>query len=75
MRSLNKTLDGNNPVMKEVNLLKINNSQQMDLTEDQKLETYGKHYFPCTLNTLLPYEYELTCVACGYNNIKRKKRT
>ena len=26
----------------------------------------------CNRNTLLPYEYEVTCVSCGYNVIKRK---
>ena len=26
----------------------------------------------CNRNTLLPYEYEFTCVSCGYNVIKRK---
>ena len=26
----------------------------------------------CLRNTLLPYEYEYTCIACGYNGIKIK---
>ena len=26
----------------------------------------------CNRNTLLPYEYEWTCVSCGFNLIKRK---
>ena len=24
----------------------------------------------CTRNTLLPYEYEWKCIACGYNVLK-----
>ena len=27
---------------------------------------------PCTRNTFLPYEYEYSCIACGYNVKKRK---
>ena len=26
----------------------------------------------CTRNTFLSYEHEYTCIACGYNVIKRK---
>ena len=44
----------------------------MELTEDQKNEKYGKHCGHCNRNTLLSYEYELNCVSCGYNVIKRK---
>ena len=32
----------------------------------------GKHCGHCNRNTLLPYEYEFTCVSCGYNVINRK---
>ena len=45
----------------------------MDLTEDQIIEKYGKHYGHCNRNTLLRYEYEFTCVVCGFNLIKRKQ--
>ena len=44
----------------------------MELTEDEIIEKYGKHCGHCNLNTLLLYEYEFTCIACGYNVIKRK---
>ena len=44
----------------------------MKLTEDEIIEKYGKHCGQCNRNTLLPYEYEWTCVSCGYNVNKRK---
>ena len=44
----------------------------MELTEDQVIEKYAKNCGHCNGNTLLPYEYEFTCVSCGYNVIKRK---
>ena len=44
----------------------------MELSEDEIIEKYGKHCRHCNRNTLLPYEYEWTCVSCGYNVIKRK---
>ena len=37
----------------------------MELTED---EICGH----CNRNTLLAYEYEFTCISCGFNVIKRK---
>ena len=37
----------------------------MELNEDQIIEECG--------NTLLPYEYQWTCVSCKYNVIKRKQ--
>ena len=43
----------------------------MELTEDEIIQRYAKHYGHCNRNTLLPYEYELTCFSCGYNVIKR----
>ena len=39
----------------------------MELKEDEKIEKYGKHCGHCNRNTLLPYEYEFTCLSCGYN--------
>ena len=44
----------------------------MELTEDEIIQKYGKHCGPCNRNTLLPYEYELTCFSCGYMVKKRK---
>ena len=44
----------------------------MELTEDQIIEKYGKRCRRCNRITLLPYEYEFTCIACGYNVNKRK---
>ena len=44
----------------------------MELDEEQIFEEYGKHCAHCNRNTLLPYEYEFTCIACGYNVNKRK---
>ena len=44
----------------------------MELTEDEIIEKYGKHCGNCNRNTLLPYEYEFTCIVCGYNVNKRK---
>ena len=44
----------------------------MSLTEDQRVEKYGKPCGHCNPNILLPYEYEFTCISCGYNVNKRK---
>ena len=44
----------------------------MELTEDQIIEKYAKKCLHCNRNTLLPYEYEFTCLSCGYNVNKRK---
>ena len=44
----------------------------MELTEDQIIEKNAKNFGHCNRNTLLPYEYEFTCIACGYNVNKRK---
>ena len=45
----------------------------MNLSEDQIIEKYAKQCGHCKRNTLLPQEYEFTCVSCGYNIIKRKQ--
>ena len=37
----------------------------MELTEDQIFEKSAKQCGYCKRNTLLPYEYEFTCVSCG----------
>ena len=44
----------------------------MELTEDQIIGKYAKRCGHCNRNTLLPYEYEWTCISCGFNVIKRK---
>ena len=44
----------------------------MDLTEDEIIQKNAKTCRHCNRNTLLPYEYEFTCIACGYNVTKRK---
>ena len=44
----------------------------MDLTEDEILHKYAKTCHHCNRNTLLPYEFEFTCIVCGYNVTKRK---
>ena len=44
----------------------------MELTEDEIIEKYGKRCGHCNRNTLLTYEYEFTCIVCGYNVNKRK---
>ena len=44
----------------------------MNLTEDEIIQKYAKTCRHCNRNTLLPYEYELTCFSCGYNVNKRK---
>ena len=44
----------------------------MELTEYEIIQKYAKQCRHCNRNTLLPYEYEFTCIACGYNVTKRK---
>ena len=44
----------------------------MELTEDEMILKYAKHCTHCNRNTLLPYEYEFTCISCGFNVIKQK---
>ena len=44
----------------------------MELTEDEIIEKYAKHCGHCKRNTLLPHEYEFTCIVCGFNVIKQK---
>ena len=44
----------------------------MELTEDEIIQKYAKQFRHCNRNTLLTYEYEFTCIACGYNVNKRK---
>ena len=44
----------------------------MELTEDEVIQKYAKNCGHCKRNTLLPYEYEFTCLSCGFNVNKRK---
>ena len=44
----------------------------MKLSEDEIFEKYAKNCRHCNRNTLLPHEYEITCIVCGYNVNKRK---
>ena len=44
----------------------------MQLSAEEFLQKYAKHCGHCNRNTFLPYEYEWTCVSCGFNLIKRK---
>ena len=44
----------------------------MQLSEDEIIKKYANQYGHCNRNTLPPYEYEFTCISCGYNVIKRK---
>ena len=44
----------------------------MQLSEDEIIKRYAKHCGHCNRNTLIPYDFEITCDACGYNVIKRK---
>ena len=44
----------------------------MELTEDDIIQKYAKNCGHFNRNTLLPYEYEYTCIACGYNVNRHK---
>ena len=44
----------------------------MNLSEDENIQKYGENCGHCNRNTLLPYEYEFTCIICVYNVNKRK---
>ena len=44
----------------------------MELNEDQIIEKHAKRCGHCNRNTLLPYEYEFTCITWGYNVNKRE---
>ena len=44
----------------------------MEKTEDEIFKKYAKHYDHCNRNTLLPYEYDFTCISFRYNVIERK---
>ena len=44
----------------------------MELTEYEIIEKDAKRCGHCNRNTRFPYEYEFTCIVCGYNVSKRK---
>ena len=44
----------------------------MELTADEIIERYAKKCGHCNRNTLLPHEYEWSCLSCGFNLIKIK---
>ena len=44
----------------------------------QKMKLYKNmenNFGNCNRNTLLPYEYESTCISCGFNLIKKHELT
>ena len=45
----------------------------MELTEDEIIQKYAKKCLHCNRNMLLPYEYEWTCISCGFNINKHKR--
>ena len=44
----------------------------MEPSEDEIIQKNAKQCGHRKRNTFLPYEYEWTCISCGYNVIKRK---
>ena len=44
----------------------------MELSEDEIIHKYAKKCLHCNRNMLLPYEYEWTCISCGFNINKHK---
>ena len=44
----------------------------MELSENKTELKNAKRCGHCNRNILLPYEYEFTCLTCGYIVIKRK---
>ena len=44
----------------------------MEKSEDQVIEKYAE-CMHCLKNIISPYEFEWSCVACGYNVPKQKK--
>ena len=44
----------------------------MELTEVEFIKKIAERCGHCNRNCLLPYEYEWTCIAFGYNVIKQK---
>ena len=44
----------------------------MNLSEDEIIQKYARRCGHCNRNTLLPYEYDFTCLSGGYVVSKRK---
>ena len=44
----------------------------MELSGGEIIEKYGKNCGHCNPRTLIPWEFEFTCISCGYNLLKRK---
>ena len=44
----------------------------MNLSEDEIIQKYERYCGHCNRNTLFPYEYEFTCISCGFNVNKWK---
>ena len=44
----------------------------MNLSADETIYKNAKHCGYSNRNNLLPYEYEFTCLSCGFNSTKRK---
>ena len=47
----------------------------MELSEEEKNEKKEKKCVHCLRKTFLTYEYENTCISCGYNVKKRQKKS
>ena len=45
----------------------------MELTENEFSEKYSKECGHCNRKTLIPIEYEFTCISCGYIVIKKNE--
>ena len=58
--------------MKDIILLQYYNNLLKNLSDDETIEKYAKQCKHCLQNTILPYEYEWSCISCGFNLIWRK---
>ena len=45
----------------------------MELIDDETIKKHAKQCTHCNQKILLPFEYEWTCISCGFNLIKRKQ--
>ena len=71
MKPTKLTLDENNEVMTKMKLFRKNTTLRKKLTEDEKSENCAKQGLHCLRNSLLPFEHEVTCIACGCNITKK----
>ena len=58
--------------MKKLNINQKYNSLKKELTEDQIIEKNAKFGGYCPRKFFIPYEFENTCISCGYNTVKQK---